>query len=304
MRRLVLAPLAVLALAVWPPSAPAAPGIVRAQATVPPGPYLFGEQVEPAIEVLVDRRLVDPGSLQVQTRFFPYEEVTAPTRTVTVVGKLADVRFRYLLQCLSLPCLTGSSPERKIQFAPPARIDYRDRKGRASTERVSWPVFREVSRVGSNQFSPVSASQATFSIPPDPILQLPSSAVAPAPSYRLSPLPLAVVFAVLAAAALAAALLLARPLRALLRRRRRAEGPELSPLERALAAVEEAARRQAGSAEHREALALLARELRRAQLPGLVAPARKLAWSEQAPSASASRNLVAQVRAAAGGAAG
>ena len=88
----------------------------------------------------------------------------------------------------------------------------------------------------------------------------------------------------------------ARPLYALVRRQEVA-GPQLTPLEQALAAVDAATRRQPGSAEHRESLAWLGRELRRTNLTELVGRARRLAWSEQAPTADASRQLTADVEA-------
>ena len=101
----------------------------------------------------------------------------------------------------------------------------------------------------------------------------------------------------LALAALLAGCTLARPLYAFVRRQEVSAGPALTPLERALAAVDAATRRQPGSAEHREALAWLGRELRRTNSTELVGRARRLAWSEQAPTADASRALAADVEA-------
>jgi len=294
-RQLAFGALAALALMVAPTSAGAASGIVRAQATLPPGPYLFGEQITADVDVLVNTKLVDPQTVRVETRFFPYRPLAAPRRTETVDGSVADVRFRYVLACVSLECLTGSKLERKVQFTP-TRIRYRDRRQHVWRRTVNW---REISRVGNDQIRPATASQARFALPSEPLLQLPASVVAPSPSYRLSPLLLALVLAGLAAGVLVATFFVARPVLALARRGRGSAAPELSPLEQAIAAVEEAARRQTGGAEHREALALLARELRRAHLLDLVHSTRKLAWSEQAPSAAASRGLLAEVREAA-----
>ena len=131
----------------------------------------------------------------------------------------------------------------------------------------------------------------------DPIIRLFASIRAPTPSYRLSPVVLAVLLFAVALAALLAAGTLARPLYALVRRKEIDGGPELTPLERALAAVDAATRRQPGSAEHREALAWLGRELRRTNLTDLVGRARRLAWSEQPPTAHDSRELAADVEA-------
>jgi len=114
----------------------------------------------------------------------------------------------------------------------------------------------------------------------------------------MNPVVLAVLLFLLALAALFAGGTLARPLYALVRRQEISTGPALTPLERALAAVDAATRRQPGSAEHREALAWLGRELRRTNSTDLVGRARRLAWSEQAPTADASRTLAADVEAA------
>jgi hypothetical protein len=302
MRGLAIVAVVLAAAAVTPARAVADDaGIVNAEATVPPGPYLFGETVAPELNVLVNTTVVDPKALQISLRFFPYEQLAA-TQSVTSDGSIADIHYRYLLQCLSLQCITASALERTIRFAPAAVVRYRDRSGHVRSRRVPWPSFREVSRVGRNQIRPTTAAEATFAIPANPLSDFPTSVLAPPPSYRLSPLVLVLLLAVLAAGALFASLMVARPLLVLVRRRGDAAGPELSPLERALAAVEEAARRQTGGAEHREALGLLARELRRAQDPDLVRSARKLAWSEQAPSAAASRELVEEIRAAGGSA--
>lgn len=302
MRRFSVVVLGLLALGGLPASAYAAPsGIVRTELTLPTGPYLFGEQIAPAVDVLVNTELVDPKALRVQTRFFPYELVTAPRRTVTREGHVADVRYRYVLACTTLQCLTGSKLQRRIQFSP-VRIAYRDRAGHDRKRSLPWPAVREISRVGDDRLRPATASEARLDLPLDPLLQFPASVVAPSPSYRLRPLPLGVLLAVLALAALIGAGVLARPLLVLLRRKRDTAGPELTPLGQALDAVDHAARRHAGGPEHREALALLARELRRAGQPDLVRAARRLAWSEQAPGAAASRSLVAEVQAATGSA--
>lgn len=302
MRRLAAVAVVTLAFAGATTSASAAPSsIVRAQLTLPTGPYLFGEQIAPTVDVLVDTKLADPKAMQVETRFFPYQAIGAPRRTVTRDGSVADVRYRYVLACPTLQCLTGSTFQRKIQFTP-VRIQYRDRAGHSWKRTLRWPAIREISRVGSDLIPPATASEAGFNLTQSPLLRFPASVVAPSPSYRVSPLVLGLVLAGLALALLVAAAFLARPLLALLRRKREADGPELTPLEQALDAVDQAARKHAGGPEHREALGLLARELREAQLPDLVRTARQLAWSETAPSAAASRSLAGDVRAALGSA--
>lgn len=281
--------------------APAAKSPVEVSTVVSPGPHIFGDQIRADVVIVIDTKAVDPQAVRVDTKFDPYTRLDAPQRTSTTSagGSTLLLRYRYLLTCDTFACLTGKKKERKIHFAP-ATVRYHDRPGKSFALSVKWPRFRLVSRFGGPRYLPQTASDVTRGIQytNDPIIQLVASLRAPNPSYRLNP----VVFAVLLFAAALTALLgagaLARPLLALVRRQEVATGPELTPLEQALAAVDAATRRQPGSAEHREALAWLARELPRANLTELVGRARRLAWSEQPPTADASRELAAEVDAA------
>ncbi len=268
---------------------------------VSPGPHIFGDQIRADVDIVIDTKVVDPKAVRVDTKFDPYTRLEAPQRTSTssADGSTTRLRYRYLLTCDTFACLTGRKKERTVVFAP-ATVRYRDRHGQASAMTVKWPRFRLVSRFGGPRYLPQTASDVTRGIQytNDPIIQLVASMRGPDPSYRLNP----VVFAVLLFAAALTALLgagaLARPLLAIVRRQEAADGPELTPLEQALAAVDTATRRQPGSAEHREALAWLARELPGANLTELVGRARRLAWAEQPPTADASRQLAADVDAA------
>jgi hypothetical protein len=273
----------------------AAPGVVRAQATLSSGPYLFGQQITADVEAFVDKKLVDPSAVSVRAQFAPYSLVRAPVRTTTADGTVVHIRVRYVLECLSLACTTGSKLERRIAFEP-ARLRYRNLGGHQRSVALPWAPIREISRVGNDQPRPATASEARIELPLNPLQQLPASIVAPPTSYRLSPVFLAALLFAATLALLVASWVVGRPLLALLGRTETAAAEALSPLEQAVVAVEVAADRQAGTSEHREALALLARELRRAHLPDLVRAARKLAWSEQAPTAAASRELVAVIR--------
>ena len=64
-RRTALAIVAAGVLVAAPGPAAAAVGIVRAQVSLPPDPYLFGQEVTADVDLLVDTSLVDPSlSLQ------------------------------------------------------------------------------------------------------------------------------------------------------------------------------------------------------------------------------------------------
>jgi hypothetical protein len=295
-RRLGAIVAALAFCAAMPTSANAVIGIVGAQTSLPQGPYRFGEQVTAELAVLVNTQLVDPDEVHADVGFDPYELVTSPQRETLDEGRVARVRFRYLIQCASLACTMGPTKrQRQIAFKP-AVLAYVTRDGKKRTTKVSWDSIVLVTRVNDPLSRPQTATQARLpTTPTEPLLRLPLSVTAPAPSYRVRPLTLGLVLALAALVALAAAAFVAKPLLVLVRRGEVA-GPPLSPLEQALAAVETAGRRQPGSADHREALGLLARQLRRANLSELANWARKLAWSEAAPTASDSRELTHEVR--------
>jgi hypothetical protein len=272
---------------------------VHAVTTVSPGPHFFGDPIRANVDILIDTKRLDPQAVRLDTKFNPYTRLARPQRIRSADGSTIRLRYRYLLTCDTFSCLTGDETERSIHFAP-ATIRYRTRQGKAAKLMAKWPRFRFVSRFGGPRYLPQTASEVQRGIQfsNDPIVRLFASIRAPTPSYRLSPLTFAALLFALALTALLGTATLARPLYALVRRQDVDSGPELTPLERALAAVDAATRRQPGSAEHREALAWLGRELRRTNLTELVARARRLAWSEQPPTADDSRTLAADVEAA------
>lgn len=266
--------------------------------TVSPGPHFFGDPIQTDVDILIDTKRLDPKAVRVDTKFDPYTRLARPQQMRSDDGSVTRMRYHYLLTCDTFACLTGDKTQRTIHFAP-ATIRYRDRQGKAAKLIARWPRFRFVSRFGGPRYLPQTASEVSRGIQytSDPIVRLFASIRAPSPSYRLNPIVLAVLLFAAALAALLGAGVLGRPLYALVRRQEVDGGPELTPLEQALAAVDAATRRQPGSAEHRESLAWLGRELRRTNLTALVGRARRLAWSEQAPTADASRQLTADVEA-------
>jgi hypothetical protein len=280
-------------------SAGAADQPVRVVTTIPTTPHFFGDQIRAYVDILVDTKQLDPNKVKLDTKFNPYTRLARPRRSKTADGSTLRLRYSYLLTCDTFRCLTGKKTERLIRFVP-ATIRYPGPNGKTAKLIARWQPFRFVSRFGGPRYLPQTASevQRGLQYSNDPIVRLFVSVHAPTSSYRLNPLALAMLLFLLAVAALLAGGTLARPLYALVRRQEVSTGPVLTPLERALAAVDAATRRQPGSAEHREALAWLGRELRRTNSTDLVGRARRLAWSEQAPTADASRALAADVEAA------
>ena len=292
--------LSVLALpAVVSAPADAAVGIVRAETSLPSGPYRFGEAVTADLDVVVNSTLVDPDEVRAAVGFAPYEILSEET-SMTERGSATRVRFRYVLHCVTLGCtLAPDKRQRQIAFDP-AVISYVSRDGEKRTTSVRWHRVVLATRVTDQGSRPQTATEARQQIPFDPLVRLPLSVESARPTYRVRPGMLAIVLFGLAGIALVGAAILARPFLGALRRKEAPEVP-LTPLEHAVAAVETAGQREPGSADHREALALLARQLRRADLTDLVNTARQLAWSEHPPTAAASRELTTDVRVRIGG---
>jgi hypothetical protein len=270
--RLVALVAVVVASLVVASSAGAVDRPIHVVTTVSPGPHFFGDPIHTDVDILIDTKRLDPKAVRLDTKFDPYTRLGRPQRIRADDGSTVRLRYQYLLTCDTFACLTGKKTERTIHF-PPATIRYRDRQGKEGKLLATWPRFRFVSRFGGPRYLPQTASEVTRGIQytSDPIVRL-----------------------FVSIAALLGGGVFARPLYALVRRQEVA-GPQLTPLEQALAAVDAATRRQPGSADHRESLAWLGRELRRTNLTDLVGRARRLAWSEQAPTAEASRQLTADV---------
>jgi len=262
-----------------------------ADATLEPRVVLFGDTVRARVDVTLDRRRVDPGSVKVRAAFKEWRPVGAAKVVRRDAGSTTHLRVTYLLRCLKSNC----PPERDLrpfEFVP-AKIGFQERNGRpprARTIRAEWPRLVVNTRIGPGDLTaspnPYRADLVTV----------------PDPSYRASPSRL---LGLLAAGALLLAgvggllVYLGWP-------RRRIEAaivpepaPEflLTPLEQALELLEDAARAN-GAADQRRSLELVAEVLaQRGDEDGLAPAARELAWSPVPPPAEASRGLAVRVRA-------
>jgi hypothetical protein len=248
-----------------------------------PATHLFADPALARLEVVVDRRLLDPDRIRVATQFEPYEVVGGVERSRRDLGEYTRLRYEYTLRCLTTDCIpvrqesilgeqeSGRGERRTFRF-PPALVRYDDpsRQAPELLRSVSWPPLTSVSRLSEAQ----ADAAFPFRLSPTPL---------PALSYRANPL------AVAGALIAGGLLLLALPARAAARwwRRRRPVAepvPEvmLTPLERARALV-------VWSCEHgdtpdrRRALSNFAAEVARSGGDGVVANALGLAWSRPAP---------------------
>jgi hypothetical protein len=251
-----------------------------------PTTHLFADPAHARLEVLVDRRLLDPDRIRITTGFEPYEVVGGRRFSRRDLGEYTRLRYDYTLRCLTADCIPvrlesilgeleeGRGERRTFRF-PPAQVRYDDPAGEAGdfTLSVGWPQLTSVSRLNEG----LADAEFPFRLSPTPL---------PALSYRASPPLVAAVSFVLGV------LLLVIPARVAVRwwRRRRPvpeEPPavELTPLERARALLVWSSERDA--VDRRRAVSNFAAELARAGGDGLVDDALGLAWSKPSPRAEA-----------------
>ena len=264
-----------------------------ATGSISPRVHLFGDTVRVVISVVVDRRRLDPARVRVTARFAPYELVGRAQETRRDAGELTQLVYTTSIRCTRIACLPEPAAGRTFEFpdaivsceaAAPAGADL-------PGARVEWPKVVEYSRVGTAEVEGDVAPRWQG-----------NPALLPAVTHRVKP---SVAFWTLVGAAalllLAAATLqwryLPRPLAALFERPGRVAN--LSPLERALAAVEDA-RSARDAVKQRQALELLSEELARTGEVPLALAARELAWSAVGPASEATGRLTANVRGAIG----
>jgi hypothetical protein len=266
-------------------SPPAPPRPLSATTSVAPRPAFFADPVTARAEVLVDRRLVDPDSVRVDTDFTPYTLVGSPVESRADSGSVTSIGYRFRLSCLVEACLPDR--QRSGVVLPPLRVQAALRSGGAADVSVPWPRVEVTPRV---------AATALRADPPPWRLQL---GLAPV-TYRVRP-------GALAAALTAAAVVLALGALALVawelarRRRLKEERARLrSALARALELARESAAREPD--DRRRALALLARVLAFDRNGGrrLAPAAAGLAWGRADPSPAGLRELVDEVERAVG----
>jgi hypothetical protein len=299
----VMAAVAALAVAfaVWDPggetTAPDGAPPITARATFSPRAVLFGDTVRAIVEASLDTTRIDPDSLRVTADFLPWRVIARPRRVRRDEGERTHVRTTFLLRCLAEPCIpTGQS----AQYEPdPVRIAYtavgEGAQGPGSIE-VPFPPLRMYTRLSSNV---VRVSRNVSTPWRADLLTLPQA------SYRIAPGLLTALFlggAVIFGLGAVGLAYVAWP------RRAPAPPPEpepelppepgLSPLEQALALLEESVRRD-GAADQRRALELVAEELELAEWGDrdLARRARALAWSKGIPPVAQTVALAERVRA-------
>lgn len=266
---------------------------LTATASVSPAVHLFGDPVVARLQVIVDRRQLDPGRLDARARFEPYERVGDVRIARRDFGRFTRITYEFALRCLEVECVrppasSGAEPatggRRTFRFEP-ARILYADpARGVPSLLRFAhWPPLESLSRINTAQFQ---GTQFPFRASTSPL---------PAVTHRVPP-------ALLAALLLLAGFALLVPAGRIAGGRWKSRrpppveqaGPEVPPLEHALMLVEAA--KEGSEIGRRAALEELAAELRRSGVEDLGARVTELAWSRTAPTPEAMTSVVERVR--------
>jgi hypothetical protein len=273
------------------------------QETLTPQAHLFGDPVEARLDVVVDRRRLDPDAIRLRVGFLPYRIVDGLRRSRRDFSRFTRLRFEATLRCLTVQCVPtrlgsvlgdqeGRGERRTFRFdLGEVLYDDPERGETRRLRRVVWPPLDSISRQSPDvdsfqfRFTPGAEFDATL-------------APVPEPEYAVPPWVLA---ALLLAAAAALLVLPGRHVArwALARRRDAvAAAAEVPPLEQALRRVEHA--RDHGDAdEQRDALEALAVVLD-GNGSGPTRALRELAWSLAPPPLERMTAVVASVREADG----
>jgi hypothetical protein len=255
---------------------------------VEPRTSLFGDLITLRADVLVDRRAVDPNSVRVEARLTPFRVVSTTRKVHELGGSAARVEVAYGMQCLSIACLNaaGQTNEDGAVTATPIKL----RAARAVGVRTNgaelsapfaWPDVVVHSRLTSEELKTGDPSVGPF--------------VTPKASWSVSPdLAAALLLAAGVLLALGGGWLLADAVRGKRVPLRLRLPAHLTPLDRALALVRDAATKD-DAVDERKALERLAAELRRRGDAELAGAAGRLAWSAERPSAEAVDELTASV---------
>jgi hypothetical protein len=267
---------------------------LAARADMAPRRVFFGDTVTAEVEVELDPDRVDPDSVRLRVDFSPWRQVSEPRR-VRQDGDTTTLSTTFVLRCLTLPCISPDEDVIDHNF-PPAQVTYTARGGLGAEppESVAAPWPRVEGRARYSSRVAQAASGAGWEAD---LVSLPELTFSVAPAVLIALLLAAGVLLAVAGALLVRRLL---PHRAA---QRTSPPPaarperELTPLERALALLEDPARVN-GAGDQRRALELVAAVLTERGERSLGRTARALAWSAPVPGVEETSSVAERTRSA------
>ena len=265
-------------------------GPIAIQSTFSPRVARFGDTINAWIDVTLDRRRVQPGSVRVRPQFAPWSVVAPPVRVRRDARSTSYIRTTYVLRCVISPCVPQRDTS-SLEFDP-VRVAYTTTRGQKRTsDLIRWPVLVIHSQIVSDDYDNPAAVATPWRA---------DALTLPAVSYRVSPSRLRVGALVVGALLTLTAIVLAVlsiPARAPRPEPEPEPEPEpLPPLEHALVLLE-ADVQVNGAADRRRALELVAEEMEERGDVRIARRARSMAWSEDDPAVDATRGLAGQIRA-------
>jgi hypothetical protein len=261
---------------------------LSARTSITPRAQLFGEDVVARLEVLVDRDVIDPDTISIETNFKPYRATAKPRLERTDQERMTRLRYTMPLECLEDACAPRST-RKDVRF-PPARVRSRGRV----VQRPAWPVLT----MGSRLQNPVTDESENFNArtrEPTTGLDWRAEVRVATPTWRIAPTEATVLLVGLAMGLLGASFFFVTLAYPGLARRLWRRPAKLSPLERALLVLQHASDR-GEETEHRVALDDLATELRALGARELAGTAYALAWDEPPPAVERTAGLSESVR--------
>ena len=126
-------------------------GPIAIQSTFAPRVARFGDTINAWIDVTVDRRRVQPGSVRVRPQFAPWSVVASPVRVRRDTQSTSYIRTTYVLRCVISPCVPQRGTS-SLEFDP-VRVAYTTTRGQKRTsDLIRWPVLVIHSQMVSDDY--------------------------------------------------------------------------------------------------------------------------------------------------------
>jgi hypothetical protein len=286
--------LVVLALALRStsddPTASAQSDPISATGELAPRIVVFGDTLTAAVDVVVDRNVVDPDGVTVAWDPDPWKPAGRPHVERSDSGPTTLLRTTWELRCLTVPCVPVRETE--VVELEPARVRYaagEDGGTRRLSFEVPWPPLVVHTRIRGSDPLQDDALAAPWRA---------DTVSLPAASFRASPalvIALLILGGMLFLAAAAVVAYRALPEREPPPEPEPAPAPVVPALEQALALLESPSSTN-GAQDRRRALELVAEEVERWGDGDLAQSLRTLAWSESSPEGEETRAVAARLR--------